>query len=129
MVKSKAVRDWLNNEPFFLSNGDELKQVDLTEMQSKHEQKKSAQPIAGTIALTKVQDPQHYGVPVVEQEMIKTFIEKPENPPGNHISSGLYLLEPAIFDYQNNEEFEMIEQMWNKVAEDGKLHVAEVVFK
>jgi NDP-sugar pyrophosphorylase family protein len=30
---------------------------------------------------------------------IKEFLEKPQNPPGNYVSSGLYILDPNIFKY------------------------------
>ncbi len=120
-VKTKEAREWLNGESFFLSNGDELKAMNLKDMAKQHLVNREKGGIA-TIALATVEDPEHYGVPIVESERIIKFLEKPVNPPSNNISSGLYLLDTEFFDYQTDQEFEMIELIWDRVAQDNKLY-------
>jgi len=116
----KHLREWLGNEKFILSNGDELKDFDLTALASFHE---THAPHA-TIALVEVPNPQEYGVPVMEEHRIREFLEKPQNPPSQFISSGLYILEPTVFDYADpTKDFLMIEKdIFPKVAAAGKLH-------
>ncbi len=116
----KYLRDWLGEEKFILSNGDELKDFDLTALKNFHETNK---PVA-TIALVKVPNPNEYGVPILNGHHIKEFLEKPKDPPSNFISSGLYILEPEIFDYADlSKEFLMIENdVFPNVAAAGKLH-------
>lgn len=117
----RQLRSWLGNKPFVLSNGDELKDFDLGAIKEFHESHR-VKPLA-TIALVKVDNPSHYGVPVMEGDLIKEFLEKPENPPGDHISSGFYILEPQVFDYADpGKKFLMIEKdIFPKLAAAGKL--------
>lgn len=108
-------------EPFVLSNGDELKDFNLTDLIKFHKNN-SQHPIA-TIALVKVKNPSDYGVPVIKGSRIEKFLEKPNNPPSNYISSGLYILEPEIFKYADwSRGFLMIEKdIFPKLAVAGKL--------
>jgi len=114
-----TLRDWIGNENFILSNGDELKDFDLTqliEFQAKSDG-------VGTIAIVPVKKPHEYGVPVMNGSHILEFLEKPENPPSNFVSSGLYVLSPRIFEYADPaQEFIMIEKdIFPRAAKDKKL--------
>lgn len=106
---------------FVLSNGDELKDFDLKGMIKFHKSHKS-KPVA-TIALTRVTNPSTYGVPLMAGAHIIEFLEKPENPPTNYISSGIYVLSPKIFDYApKDQEFLMIEKdIFPRLASEKKL--------
>jgi NDP-sugar pyrophosphorylase family protein len=117
MIKSDEVRSWINNETFFMSNGDELKEVDLKGLEEIHNQK---QPIA-TIALVEVKNPEEYGVALMSGDQVTGFLEKPEKPPGNFVSSGLYLLSPEIFKYVSDQKFEMFEKIRDSLATQGKI--------
>ncbi len=116
----KIIKDKLT-EPFILSNGDELKDFDLSALVVAHKEN-SAKP-AATIALVEVENPSDYGVPVLEGDKITQFLEKPQSPPSNFISSGLYVVEPEIFQYADwSKGFLMIERdIFPKVAAAGKL--------
>ena len=116
---------WTGDELFFLTNGDELKEVDLTAMVDQH------QKVGGlaTIAAVEVSNPQEYGVLICEGDHICSFLEKPENPPTNFISSGLYLIDPKVREHlkdkiESGEKFLMIEKdLFPKLAVDRKLAV------
>ena len=112
-------REWIGNDRFILSNGDELKDFDLAELFAFHKKQK---PI-GSIALVEVPNPHEYGVPILEGNRIKEFLEKPNPAPSKFISSGLYILEPEILDYADfSKEMIMIEKdIFPKVAREGKL--------
>jgi mannose-1-phosphate guanylyltransferase len=112
------LKDWIGQNKFFLTNGDELKKINLAKMAEFHNQIK---PL-GTIALVEVEDPQHYGVVVCNSVKVKDFLEKPENPPSNYVNSGLYLLNPEIINYHPGPEFLMIEKdIFPKLAKEDKL--------
>ncbi|MCD6232866.1 nucleotidyltransferase family protein [bacterium] len=112
------LRDWLRSNDFFLTNGDELKMVDLKEMACFHRKA----PGIATIALVKVKNPQDYGVVVTKSKLVSKFLEKPKNPPSKYISSGLYLLSQEIFDYHPGPKFSMIEKdVFPKLAKERKL--------
>jgi len=119
------LKDWIGKSSFFLTNGDELKKINLGEMSKFHQQAKTL----ATIALVEVSDPQHYGVVVSEKGKIRKFLEKPKVPPTNYINSGLYLLSPEIFNYlprrqagHPGPQFSMIEtDLFPKLAKEEKL--------
>ncbi|MDP3901393.1 MAG: nucleotidyltransferase family protein [bacterium] len=108
-------------ETFILSNADELKDFNLNVLTDFH-RKLDSKPIA-TIALVQVPNPSNYGVPIMEGDQIKKFLEKPKNPPADFISSGLYILEPDIFQYADfSKKHLMIEKdIFPKLAFDNKL--------
>lgn len=112
------LKNWLKNSPFFLSNGDELKKIDLNQMADFHKK----MDVLETIALVKVPDPKSYGVAVCRNGMIREIVEKPENPVSNYISAGLYLFSPEIFNYHPGKKFSMIEKDVSPIlASEGKL--------
>ncbi|MCD6550439.1 nucleotidyltransferase family protein [bacterium] len=101
-----SLKDWLSGNDFFMSNGDELKRIDLKKMAEFHQRK----PVIATVALVKVKNPQDYGVVICKNGLVCEFIEKPKNPPSDYISSGLYMFSPEIFDYHPGpNKFSMIE--------------------
>jgi mannose-1-phosphate guanylyltransferase/phosphomannomutase len=101
------LKEWLGTEDFIFSNGDELKDFDVTALVDFQRVRK---PIA-TIALVRVKNPHEYGVPIMEGDAIIEFLEKPQNPPSDYISSGLYILNPDVLKYADpTKEFLMIER-------------------
>lgn len=113
------LRNWLKGEPFYLSNGDELKDFNLHALKDFHE----GRGAVGTIALVQVPNPEEYGVPILRDGKIEAFLEKPKEPPSDFISSGLYILEPAVFSYADfSKNYLMIEKdIFPKLAEAGLL--------
>lgn len=112
------LKNWIENNSFFVSNGDELKEIDLKKLTHFHQNNDSI----ATIALVKVPNPKQYGVAVCKNGKIKKFLEKPKNPPSNYISSGLYLLSPEIFNYHQGPKFTMIEKdVFPQLVKEKKL--------
>lgn len=114
-----SAREWVGNEPFLVTNGDELKRPPFGEFMRLHE---SESPIA-VVGLVRTADPRLYGVALMDGNKITAFVEKPENPPSNFISSGSYLFTPEIFAHGTENEFLMLERdLFPKLAEAGALH-------
>ena len=112
------LKNWLKDSDFFMTNGDELKDIDLEKMEKFHFQK----PGLATVALVRVSNPQDYGVAICEEGMIQRFLEKPKNPPSEYISSGLYLLSPQVLENHPGPKFAMIEKdIFPKLAQENKL--------
>ncbi|MBN1503190.1 NTP transferase domain-containing protein [Candidatus Woesearchaeota archaeon] len=82
----------LLKETFIVTNGDELKDIDLEEMYHFHKQNRAEV----TVALTTVNDPSAYGVAKLKGNRILEFVEKPDktDAPSNLINSGLSIWEP-----------------------------------
>jgi len=125
------LKDWISESPFFLTNGDELKEINLNKMVNFYQKNQ----VPATIALVKVPNPQDYGVVVCESKRVREFLEKPspaqiskkfgkdKNPPTQYINSGLYLLSPEIFNYHKGLKFTMIEtDIFPKLAREKKLN-------
>ncbi len=112
------LKKWVGKDYFFLTNGDELKKIDLTKMADFHNKK----PVLGTIALAKVPNPQDYGVVLCKKGIVEQFLEKPENPPSKYINSGLYLFSPEILENHPGPRFTMVEtDIFPKLAQEEKL--------
>lgn len=113
-------RKYLEAGPFIITNGDELKDIDLEKMFRFHQE----QGGLATVALTKVENPSAYGVAALDGNKILQFVEKPEpgTAPSNFINSGLSILEPAVLD-EIPEGFSMYEKdLFPKLATSGKLY-------
>jgi NDP-sugar pyrophosphorylase family protein len=102
----KLARKYVDG-PFIITNGDEVKDIDLEDMYQFH--KDTGAKI--TAALTTVEDPSAYGVAAMKGNKILKFVEKPkkEDAPSNLINSGLSIWEPSVFD-MIPEGFSMYEQ-------------------
>jgi len=112
------LKKWIGNSPFFFSNSDELKKVNLSEMEKFHQKK----GVPATIALVKVPNPQDYGVVLCKKGIVQEFLEKPKDPPSKYINSGLYLLTPEVFKYHPGSQFLMVEKdLFPKLAKEKKL--------
>ncbi len=114
----RLIKDELK-ESFIVSNGDELKDINIPRMYRLHKRKDALI----TIALTTVNDPTQYGVARLEGSRILEFVEKPkkEDAPSNLINSGFYILEPEVID-MIPEGFCMFEKdIFPKLAQMGRL--------
>ncbi len=88
----------LQDETFLVIMGDLLTNIDLSYVIAQHK----AKGALATIALKAVQDVSQLGVAIIDKDgWIKAFQEKPapSEARSNLASTGVYILEPAIFDY------------------------------
>ncbi|MFW9940496.1 MAG: sugar phosphate nucleotidyltransferase [Candidatus Thorarchaeota archaeon] len=123
----KLAEDYLKDDNFFMLNGDVVLNFDFSQMIKKHEICKGI----GLIASKVVEDPSRYGVLIVDNDSskINKFLEKDEYvpPEGKYvpmpINAGVYLLEPAIFNYIEPAKKVSIErEVFPKLAEEGNLY-------
>lgn len=112
------LKDWLGDKPFFMTNGDEIKEINLLKMAEFHQD----QNVSATICSVYVPDPENYGVVTCEDNMVKEFLEKPENPSSNYVNSGLYLFSPEILKNHPGPKFLMTEKdIFPNLAKEKKL--------
>lgn len=104
---------------FVMSNGDELKNINITGM---HEAHKRSRALA-TIALTTVEDPSQYGAVRLRGDRIVEFVEKPkkEESSTNMINAGLYILEPEVVDMIPEGFCSIEKEIFPELAKKGKL--------
>ena len=116
--------DRLGQEPFFVTNGDELKGLDLGALETFHRAEQSGSfPAHVTIGLVRVPNPSDYGVAEMDGSRIARFHEKPAIPPTTLINSGLYVIEPRVFaEVDRSKLFSMFEKdLFPQLAESGRL--------
>jgi NDP-sugar pyrophosphorylase family protein len=104
---------------FIVSNGDELKDINIKDMFEHHVRNRAL----ATIALTTVSDPSQYGVARLDGNRIVEFVEKPpkDSAPSNLINAGFYILEPEVIS-MIKPGFSMLERdVFPKLAQQGRL--------
>lgn len=87
--------DFFGDETFLVIGGDDLTDIDLTEMLRFHREKNALV----TIGLSQVEDPSQFGVVVLEDDgRVARFVEKPApgTAPSNLVNTGVYLFEPRV---------------------------------
>ncbi len=106
--------------PFVVISGDALTDIDLKALIKYHKKKRSL----ATIALKRVENPLEFGVIIAsETGEIERFLEKPTWGEifSDTINTGIYVLEPEIFDYiEPGESVDFSKDVFPKVLEDGK---------
>lgn len=85
------LRDWMGKEDVFVTNGDDIKKIDLQKMFDFHRRANAP----ATLALMKMKKPDDYGAVLVKTDKITEFIEKQPNLPAGLVSAGMYIISPA----------------------------------
>jgi glucose-1-phosphate thymidylyltransferase len=96
-------RDFLGDDDFVMYLGDNLLQQGLIEFVQRFEETRHASlqesAAAAQILLTKVPDPQRFGVAVLDAAgRVEQLIEKPAVPPSDLALVGVYLFDPTIHE-------------------------------
>ncbi|HUA11141.1 MAG TPA: NDP-sugar synthase [Solirubrobacteraceae bacterium] len=100
----RACADFLGDEAFLIISGDALTDIDLTALARRH---REAGGIA-TLAVKQVTDTREYGVVVHDHAgRVTGFQEKPSpDEARSHLGNcGIYVFDPAIFDYFPDRPF------------------------
>ena len=111
----KRVEKYLHDEPFMLTYGDGVSDVNLQELLDFHKKK-------GKVAtITMVNLTQQKGVLDVDKEgIIHSFREKEEKD-GAVINGGFMVLEPEIFHYLQDDQTILEQSTMQALASEGKL--------
>lgn len=113
------------NKPITVILGDNTTDADIS--QTVHNFKSGAY-----VFLSKVSDPQRFGVPKFdEKKRIVQILEKPVHPPSNYAVTGLYIYDHRVFEYikkcQPSERGELeITDVNNYYIKSGRLNWAEL---
>lgn len=94
-------RAWLGSDsPFWVFYSDVLTNANLGRMLELH---KNCSQIA-TLGVCEVADPKRCGIVIVDQEnIVREFVEKPQEPSSNLAFSGIMLSEPTLLDFIPNQ--------------------------
>jgi len=93
----KISRDYIGNEPFVVYLGDNLLNKGIAQFVREFD----AQKPAAQILLTRVSDPQMFGVAQLDQGRVVRLVEKPKEPIGDLALVGVYMFGPDVFESVN----------------------------
>ncbi|MCB9062373.1 MAG: glucose-1-phosphate cytidylyltransferase [Halobacteriovoraceae bacterium] len=112
----KRVKEYLDEkEPFCLTYGDGVSDVNISELVKYHNTHKKL----GTI--TAIRPPERYGVlDFGENNQVKSFKEKPENE-NFYINGGFFVLSPKVLDYVDGDHISFEREPLTKLANEGEL--------
>ncbi|HEY5594828.1 MAG TPA: glucose-1-phosphate cytidylyltransferase [Nitrospiria bacterium] len=112
----KRVQPYIGNEPFLMTYGDGVSDLDIHSLVDFHKRK-------GKYAtVTAVQPAGRFGAMTIDKsDSVTSFTEKPVGD-GAWINAGFFVLEPAIFDYINEGDATYWERdPLRRLAKDGQL--------
>ncbi|MBU0625021.1 glucose-1-phosphate thymidylyltransferase [Patescibacteria group bacterium] len=89
----KIAQSFLGDEDFIFYLGDNIILGSITQFVNKFKQEKPN----GLLALSKVRDPQRFGVPEIRDGKIIRVDEKPQNPKSDFAVTGIYIYDHNIF--------------------------------
>ncbi len=110
----KRVKEYIGNEPFCLTYGDGVADIDIGKLLEFH---KSHGRLA---TLTATQPPGRFGALSIDGTQINSFKEKPVGD-GNWINGGFFVLSPKVLDLIGNDETIWEKEPLEKLAESGNL--------
>lgn len=111
----KRAQKWIGKDPFMLTYGDGVSNVDLKGLLKFHKQKK------GIVTLTAVQPEGRYGaLHFSDNNAIVNFAEKPKGD-GSWINGGFFVCEPEVFKYLDGDETIFERSAMERLAQDNEL--------
>ena len=110
----KRIQKYVGNEPFFMTYGDGVCDVDINKLLAFH---KSHGKLA---TLTAVKMKQEKGILDIEGGAVKSFREK-NLADGAPINAGYMVLQPEVFDLIEGDSIVFEQDPLNKLVEEGQL--------
>jgi mannose-1-phosphate guanylyltransferase/phosphomannomutase len=114
------------DERFLVISGDVLTDIDLGAVVAEHDRRGAM----ATIALKAMENPVDFGIVITDAEgRIERFLEKPTwgEVFSDTINTGIYVLEPEIFDYIGEGQVDFSSDVFPKLLEENKALYGAVV--
>jgi glucose-1-phosphate cytidylyltransferase len=111
----KRVKEYIGNEPFMLTYGDGVSDIDIAKLVQFHlEQGKLA-------TVTSTQPAGRFGsLNLTEDNLVKGFKEKPKGD-GGWINSGFFIMQPEVLNYIENDSTVLEKDPLENLAKDYQL--------
>ena len=113
----KRAQNYIGNEPFLLTYGDGVADVDINKIIENHKQ-------SGKLCtMTAVQPSGRFGALVIKEDnIITTFEEKPQGD-NTWVNGGFFVCEPKVFDYiENSDDITFEKTPLENLAKDKQLN-------
>ncbi len=110
----KRIAPYVGKEPFFLTYGDGVADIDLDRLLAFHR----ANGKKATMSV--VQPEARFGIADIEDGKVKAFREKASADSG-WVNGGFFVLEPAVFSYLSGDETVFEQEPLASLAQEGEL--------
>lgn len=111
----KRAAKYIGNEPFLLTYGDGVSDIDISASIEFHKKHKKL------ITMTSVQPAGRFGaLDINEDNSVSSFIEKP-NGDGNWINGGFFVCQPEVLNYIDGDATVFEKKPLEKLATNGEL--------
>jgi glucose-1-phosphate cytidylyltransferase len=111
----KRIQKHIGNEPFMLTYGDGVGDVDINSLVSFH------QSHGKYCTLTAVQPSARFGaLDIADNKLVRSFLEKPKGD-GAWINGGFFVCQPEIFDYIAGDSMPWEADPLENLAKEGQL--------
>jgi glucose-1-phosphate cytidylyltransferase len=111
----KRAQNFVGNEPFMLTYGDGVSDINIEELVKFHKSHGKA------ITMTSAQPDGRFGaLEITEYNQVKSFHEKPKGD-GHWINAGFFVCEPKVFDYIENDLTTFEQEPLKNLAFDGEM--------
>ena len=113
----KRAHDFIGNEPFMLTYGDGVSDVNIEKLVIFHKSH------GKLMTITSAQPEGRFGALNIEENgNVSSFLEKPKGD-GGWINAGFFVCEPKVFDYITEGDSTIFEQIpLQNLAKDGEIH-------
>ncbi len=116
-ARIKKIQNYIGKEPFMLTYGDGVSDVDLNALLKQH------QGSGKTVTLTGIQPGGRFGVLDLEGQTVTGFREKAKED-GGWINGGFMVMEQDVFEYLSEEDGCILERVpLERLAAEGRLGV------
>ena len=110
----RRVKDYIGNEPFLMTYGDGVADVDVDALIAFHREHKHIATLTG------VQPEGRFGIMDLEEDNIQSFREKSKDDMG-WINGGFMVLEPQIFEYIEGDSTTFEREPLERLSKEGQL--------
>jgi glucose-1-phosphate cytidylyltransferase len=111
----KKVKDYIGNEPFMLTYGDGVADIDINKLVEFHKSH------GKLITMTSVLPEGRFGaINIDNSNKVNSFQEKPKGD-GSWINGGFFVCQSEVFDYISNENTVFEQEPLENLAHEGKL--------
>jgi glucose-1-phosphate cytidylyltransferase len=112
----KRIQPYIGNEPFLLTYGDGVSDVNISELVNFHKEH------GRYCTVTAVQPSGRFGaLNIGESNEVNSFMEKPKGD-GSWINGGFFVCQPNVFDYIGGDEITWEQGPMETIAAEGQMH-------
>lgn len=111
----KRIQKYVGNEPFLLTYGDGVGNVDITALVDEHRRNQKL------VTVTAVQPSGRFGaLNLAENNQVNSFLEKPKGD-GSWINGGFFVCQPEVFQYLSSDSTIWEREPMERIAAEGQL--------